>query len=389
MANAFYRILDVQLTLEASLELIDTFDLFYRRFRDPCTCERCRTCEFLHVQVQVSKASDSTFHVTGIWGEADIAEGHVMAYLFYLMQNHIIKSVRSFATIHGAVLDIDGMGCVLAAPTSTGKTTLAMELVRRGAGFLSDEIAALALDEPVLHGYHRNLGVREGGVGADGLSMLSTAPNVLIGGETKRVVDPESVRKGTLCVSVRPSVIVFLVPPRDEAGMDSQNEHLELYFATGVERFIDTMRREPGIQSLITLHGRPHPGVRIAYIRAQKIVPDIDRLAAASGAVISSHFRGASLPMDYSKDPSWSELEAGDGIMHLLPAVLNASSLTQRESVASVVFHLSRLLADVKFIELIPGLLHETAATIESICHDYRRSFLAGPRSMPQRSAHT
>ena len=371
MADARYRILDVEFTLEAPHELIDTFDLFYRRFREPCLCERCRAHETLHVQIQVSRASDNTFHVNGTWGKANMAEGHLMAYLFYLMQNHIIKSVRSFATIHGAVLDIEGMGCVLAAPTSTGKTTLAVELIRRGAGILSDEIAALALDGPMLHGYPRNLGVRLGGAGADGLGDASSAPRVHIGAEIKRVVDPEHLRKGSLRVSVRPSVIVFLVPPRDQTVDVSEDEHLELYFAAGGESFIDAMCREPGVRSLIPLHGRPHPGVRIVYERGRKIVARIDRLAATSGSVISGHFRGATLPMDYSKGSSWSELEGGDGIMRLLPAVLNVSMLTQGASAASVVFRLSRLLTDVKFVELTPGLLHETAATIESICRDY------------------
>ena len=55
--------------------------------------------------------------------------------------------VRSHLLIHAGVVSRDGQGIILVADARHGKTTLVLELVRRGFQFLSDEMADLVCND--------------------------------------------------------------------------------------------------------------------------------------------------------------------------------------------------------------------------------------------------
>jgi hypothetical protein len=57
---------------------------------------------------------------------------------------------------------LDGVGVVLAAQSRMGKTTLTLELVSRGCGFLSDEIACLDPESGLLEPFPRKINLKTG-----------------------------------------------------------------------------------------------------------------------------------------------------------------------------------------------------------------------------------
>lgn len=57
----------------------------------------------------------------------------------------LVSSLRGLEVLHASGVSIGGRAIALIGPSGTGKTSLALELVRLGAGFLSDDVLALAL----------------------------------------------------------------------------------------------------------------------------------------------------------------------------------------------------------------------------------------------------
>jgi len=55
--------------------------------------------------------------------------------------------------LHAAALELDGSALLLIAPSGAGKSTTAWALVNRGFGYLSDELAAVALDAMTIAPY--------------------------------------------------------------------------------------------------------------------------------------------------------------------------------------------------------------------------------------------
>ncbi len=70
--------------------------------------------------------------------------------------------IRSHLLFHAAALSRRGKGVILAADSGCGKTTLTLALVHHGFKFLSDEVAALGLNNGKLTPYPRSLLVRVG-----------------------------------------------------------------------------------------------------------------------------------------------------------------------------------------------------------------------------------
>lgn len=72
---------------------------------------------------------------------------------------------RDAIGLHGAGVRIDGHGVTLVGHSGSGKSTLAAAFVRRGHGYVSDELAAVDLSGTLL-AYPRPVGLRRGGAAA-------------------------------------------------------------------------------------------------------------------------------------------------------------------------------------------------------------------------------
>ncbi len=83
-----------------------------------------------------------------------------------LILREVLVRVRSFFLFHAGAVAKNGQGIVLSGELGSGKTTLVLELVRRGFSFLSDELAAVGLVDGFLP-FPRSLRVR-----ADTLRLL-------------------------------------------------------------------------------------------------------------------------------------------------------------------------------------------------------------------------
>lgn len=69
---------------------------------------------------------------------------------------------RGILGLHAGVVEIGGRAVLLAGRSGRGKTTLTLGLVRRGAGWLTDELALVAADDRTLLPYPRAMHVSPG-----------------------------------------------------------------------------------------------------------------------------------------------------------------------------------------------------------------------------------
>ena len=156
-----FRLFDTDVVVEADDPAVTAlFARAYARFRIPKPHP-----DAVHYSVRSSGelVLDSQVHrveapdpSTGS-GQALLAD-----YAYTRILNDALGRVRSHILIHAAALSHDGRGLLVAGPSGYGKTTLALALIRRGFGFLSDDIAALSYTDGRLHPCPRALNVRNG-----------------------------------------------------------------------------------------------------------------------------------------------------------------------------------------------------------------------------------
>lgn len=133
---------------------------------------------------------------------------------------HIGAMSKSWVFLHAGVVEWKGKAIILPGQSHRGKTTLVSELIRLGAGYMSDEYAIMD-SSGLVHPFERNLGVRfdpnEGAVPVDPAEfggVKSTKPIeaglVVFTGFVKDAKwNPESVTLGNGILQSVPEVIPF------------------------------------------------------------------------------------------------------------------------------------------------------------------------------------
>jgi len=134
-------------------------------------------------------------------------------YVHDTIHQAIIDRVQSHLIVHAGVVSWKGRGIILAGNAYHGKTTLVLELVRRGFKFLSDDRAALGWRDRLVHPFPRSLRICPDTFELIGLPQLSRKAPVTLG---KHFLDIEDIVPGSIGGPAAISHIVILRDPADD-----------------------------------------------------------------------------------------------------------------------------------------------------------------------------
>jgi hypothetical protein len=138
----------------------------------------------------------------------------VVATLLWHVNRRAVESGDGFVLVHAGAVVWDGRAALFPAPMESGKTTLVAGLVRAGAGYLSDEAAAIDPLTLKVHPFPKSLTV---GVGS--WEVLADLTPVVDPDVTRRYlltewhVDVRTIRSDAL---VPPTPPAFVIAPRYE-----------------------------------------------------------------------------------------------------------------------------------------------------------------------------
>lgn len=240
----------------------DLFDRMYRRFRSPGSRPPGqRQIEFTVLTRPDNRWGHPMMLLDGAsWPIRDpaILEG----YTYDVVLNAILASVRSHFLIHAGVVAHDDRGIVLAADSAHGKTTLVLELVRRGWKFLSDEMAALGRADGRVHPFPRSLRIRPGTLELAGFGEAADgAPQWL----DKLLLDIEEIQPGSMGQTAIISHIVVLRDPADTQDVNPDSSEREL--TVSVDRLDDSLlmavRQIEGVAEVLPDVHRGYPAIKL------------------------------------------------------------------------------------------------------------------------------
>jgi hypothetical protein len=133
----------------------------------------------------------------------------------------IASSISTYGLFHGGAISLDGRGMLICARSGMGKTTLVLNLIRRGCGFLSDEVGCLDPENDLLLPFPRKINMRK-----DGMDLLGIEPNeahTLSGAGDhgpEYAVDPEAIPGAKITGHCRIGAMVFLQGFADEPVLE-------------------------------------------------------------------------------------------------------------------------------------------------------------------------
>ena len=201
----------------------------------------------------------------------------LVGYVYQSVLCAILARVRSHSLIHGGAVACNGQGIVLAADSFHGKTTLVLELVRRGFRFLSDDTAALGRADRRLHPFPRSLRVRPGTLHLAGLSQATTETPQWLG---KLLLDIDQIRPGSLGQAVPIGHIVVLVDP-DETGVEGSERRFGVLVDRLDEDLLAAIRHIEGVTELHADVAHGYPLLQLRAARRTFLFSQIEALCQA------------------------------------------------------------------------------------------------------------
>jgi len=225
------RFFDLDASIQSdSRSYIDLFGRMYRRFWVDGTPTPAQRAAYFVVLTQ----SDNEWGQPVMFLDGEIrplSDPKLLeGYTYDGVLNAIVAGVRSHFLIHAGVVSYGGQGVILAADSGHGKTTLVLELVRRGFKFLSDEMAALGRADRLVYPFPRSLRVRPDTLERVGFPEAAVGAPRWLG---KLILDVEEIQPGSLGQAARISYIVIMRDPAevehpqpdDRGSTDSRFRH--------------------------------------------------------------------------------------------------------------------------------------------------------------------
>ncbi len=258
MFQVYLRFFDVKARIRSdSAEIIDLFTQMYGRFRVDGSLGSRPVREFL---VLTEAGNEWGQPVLVLDGEVRPLRdpGLLAGFVYESILNSIVAGVRSHFLIHAGVVAHQGQGLILAADSTHGKTTLVLELVRRGFLFLSDEMAALGRADRQVYPFPRSLRLRPGTLELAGFPQAAHgAPRWL----DKLLLDIDAICPGSLG---GPAAIRHIVILHDPAEADqSAPPELGLIVDRLEPALLEGLRQVQGVLDVRPESGLAYPALKL------------------------------------------------------------------------------------------------------------------------------
>jgi hypothetical protein len=344
---------------------IHLFSQMYRRFRADSTTPLNRP----PVEFVVLTGSDNP------WGQPTmLLDGEVRhlsnprllrAYTYDGVLNAIVAGVRSHFLIHAGVVSNGRAGIVLAADGGHGKTTLILELIRRGWKFLSDEMAALGRADGRVHPFPRSLRIRPGTLELTGFADAAAGAPEWLG---KLLLDIEEIQPGNPGEAAEISHIVILQDPDAPTNQNLEGperemgvlvDHIDGALLAAVRRIEDVTEVHPDVE-------RGYPTLRVRAAHRMSVLAQIETLCQEQQVLVLDVSKRAETQPAFDRPARLEAISQSRAVMELLRRFQGGhkSALLQEEfggSSAHLFLELATLVGQANCHHLFVGPLSEMA----------------------------
>lgn len=354
--QAAYRFFDAELVLRSdSSEILARFDEIYSRFRVSSPVPLTPMCYVLAGNRPFGAPALVLDDKTHLINDPDT----LFDYAHTSILNAALAQSRTHFLIHGAALSVDGAGIIVAGHAGCGKTTLALELVRRGFRFLSDDIAAIGRADHRLYPFPKSLGLWPGT-----RQLIPEAGRLPQGTMGRQLVDIEAIYPHRLGEPCPPQHLVVLTSPRRET------EQVEGALYVTMDRVSEPLLAElstiPGISDVAVIGGQRLPVIKLSLPKRAFIEPAVDDICTRHQTLIFDVAKEGSHPPDFGALPHLELLPKVEAVLELLRRLRGGarSAILKHEfqgSTTRLYLALSEVVAKMTCYRLFVGQLREMA----------------------------
>ncbi len=366
------RFFDQQALIESDSNLhIELFGRMYRRFTvaeflpapEPPLKFAVLTRADNHWQQPVLVIEDDAWPLT----DPQTLEG----YVYEMILQTLITRVRSHFLIHAGVVAKNGQGLILAADSFHGKTTLVLELLRRGFSFLSDEMAAISRTDGLVHPFPRSLRARAGSLEMTGFGHLVSRSTVWF---DKLLLDAADIRPNCIGRAAPIRHIITLqnpAAPTETPAADSPPK-LGILVNRVDDALLHDLRQIPDVTRLATKTDRSYPLLMLRAHNRIAVLNQVEAICYAHKIMVLDVIKRFARRPNFKANAALSPVPTSQAVMALLQRFQGGhkSSLVQRDfdgNFTRLFLELATLIETARCHNLSVGPLAQMANRIEAL----------------------
>lgn len=313
------------------------------------------------------------------WGKPTlILDGRVLTlptarvpvgYIYESILNTIVARIRSHFLIHAGVVAANEQGIILCGDSGHGKTTLTLELIRRGFTFLSDEMAAISRKDGRVHPFPRSLRLRPGTLELAGFPEAAVgAPQWL----DKYLLDIEEIKPNSMGQATSIDHIIILRDPTrtDKNGSDPAERELGILVHRLDDELLTAVSDIEGVTKVETGIDRSYPLIKLHASNRTQAISRVEAICHQREILIVDVIKRAEEHATFADQARLETIPKSQAVMELLRRFQGGhhSALLQDEysgNSARLFMELAGIIGQANCYQLFVGPLSQMADLVQ------------------------
>jgi hypothetical protein len=210
--------------------------------------------------------------------------GLMEGYVYECILSTVTERISSHFLFHAGAVSCNGQGIIFPADESHGKTTLVLELVKRGFRFLSDEMAALGREDRQVYPFPRSLRIKPGTLELTGFPDAAAKSEKWL---DKLILDIEKIKPNSMGEPIPLNHVVILQNTDYEGEMSAGNTEKKIMVTLDrlEETFLSAVRKLEGVIKINIFNGR-YPALQIHTVRTTPLLSSLEELCRENQILI-------------------------------------------------------------------------------------------------------
>jgi GTPase SAR1 family protein len=282
---------------------------------------------------------------------------------------HLLEQLDDYIILHAGVVSRKGRAIVMYGQSGFGKTTLTLELLRRGYDFMSDEFCPIRLSDFFIEPFERLIGLNRS---SPFYSLADPKQRVLLASAGKNFVDCADIFPYKPVEPCRAVIFIEISGTKDLQTCPPGGLALDINMCSDSTTVPDALRRLPGVIISGPLMKRSYAAYRVTASDSTEFMCSFNQIWKENYHDIFSVFPYKGEIDTYDRTPVLRSVPAFEALTSLVSNIVNRSPTgrliaSHGGKTSSLVMLLGALLKGAACYSLQPGHLAKMADLIDNL----------------------
>jgi hypothetical protein len=347
------------------VEIIETFTQVYAHFVVHQPQDADITCCILHGS---SCCKGPELFIESLRYELpDTA--HYVGYAELIVFRYLLEQLDDYVVLHAGVVTRKDKAFVVYGQSGFGKTTLTLELLRRGYGFMSDEFCPIRISDLMVEPFERLVGLQHS---SPFYSFVDQESSLCLESEGKQFIDCATAFTYSNPQPCRVCSFIEITGTIDQDICPTGGVVLDICMNQGSNGVPEALRALPGVQITGPFQNGRYPAYRVTAVDRTSFVSRFNHIWKENSHNIFSVFPYKGEIDSYDRMPVLNSVPAFEALTSIFSNIVNRAPTGQLIAsyggkTAPLLMLLGRLLKNTPCYSLKPGHLAKMADLIDTI----------------------